>query len=65
MPIYIIYLKHNNNTTTKENVMTTVSDYDIAVIENETTPDPRYSNKRNKQAFDMFVKGIRYRKVVN
>jgi len=64
MSIYIIYLKHNNNTTTKENVMTTVSDYDIAVIENETTPDPRYSNKRNKQAFDMFVKGIRYREEI-
>ena len=44
--------------------MTTVSDYDIAVIENETTPDPRYSNKRNKQAFDMFVKGIRYREEI-
>ncbi len=44
--------------------MTTVSDYDIAVIENETTPDPRYKNKRNKQAFDMFVKGIRYREEI-
>ena len=44
--------------------MTTISDYDIAVIENETTPDPRYNSKRNKQAFDMFVKGTRYREEV-
>ena len=44
--------------------MTTISDYDIAVIENEATPDPRYNNKRNKQAFDMFVKGVRYREEV-
>ena len=44
--------------------MTTISDYDIAVIENEATPDPRYSAKRNKQSFDMFVKGTRYREEV-
>ena len=44
--------------------MTAISDYDIAVIENETTPDPRYSAKRNKQSFDMFVKGTRYREEV-
>ena len=44
--------------------MTTISDYDIAVIENEATPDPRYNSKRNKQAFDMFVKGVRYREEI-
>ena len=44
--------------------MTTISDYDIAVIENEAKPDPRYSTKRNKQSFDMFVKGIRHREEV-
>ena len=44
--------------------MTTISDYDIAVIENESTPDPRYSTKRNKQSFDMFAKGIRYREEI-
>lgn len=41
--------------------MTRISDYDIAVIENEATPDARYSIERNKQAFDMFVKGKDYR----
>ena len=44
--------------------MTAISDYDIAVIENEATPDPRYSTKRNKQSFDMFVKGTRYREEI-
>ena len=41
--------------------MTRISDYDIAVIENEATPDARYSIERNRQAFDMFVKGKDYR----
>ena len=44
--------------------MTAISDYAIAVIENEATPDPRYSTKRNKQSFDMFVKGTRYREEI-
>ena len=62
MPIFIIYLKHNERHNNNESrVMTRISDYDIAVIENEATPDARYSIERNKQAFDMFVKGKDYR----
>ena len=44
--------------------MTRISDYDIAVIENEATPDARYSIERNRQAFDMFVKGKDYREEI-
>ena len=44
--------------------MTTVSDYDIAVIENEFKPDARYTPTRNKQAFDLFIKGSQYREEI-
>ena len=44
--------------------MTRISDYDIAVIENESTPDVRYNIERNKQAFDMFIKGKDYREEI-
>ena len=44
--------------------MTRISDYDIAVIENESTPDARYNIERNKQAFDMFIKGKDYREEI-
>ena len=65
MSIKIIYLKHNERHNNNESrVMTRISDYDIAVIENETKPDARYTPNRNKQAFDMFIKGIRYREEI-
>ena len=44
--------------------MSQISDYDIAVIENEATPDARYSVEQNKQAFDMFIKGKDYREEI-
>ena len=65
MPIIIIYLKHNEQHNNNESrIMTRISDYDIAVIENESTPDARYSIERNKQAFDMFIKGKDYREEI-
>ena len=65
MPIIIIYLKHNERHNNNESrIMTRISDYDIAVIENESTPDARYSIERNKQAFDMFIKGKDYREEI-
>ena len=65
MPIFIIYLKHNERHNNNESrIMTRISDYDIAVIENEATPDARYSIERNRQAFDMFVKGKDYREEI-
>mgnify|MGYP003108638669 FL=1 len=65
MSIKIIYLKHNERHNNNESrIMTRISDYDIAVIENEATPDARYSIERNRQAFDMFVKGKDYREEI-
>ncbi|MDC1324910.1 hypothetical protein N8257_00180 [Ulvibacter sp.] len=44
--------------------MTQISDYDIATVENTIQPDLRYTAERNKQSFDVYLRGTSYREVV-